>query len=177
MASAPMLIDFWVAEYAGRVYLRLRPSQRRVWGDSSAACSVLAHGGELPGGELRKTQIFAAIIWFLLSVSSILLGGVVGFSGALLPNGWLWNAVGDLMAVLLAIGVVAIAQMAMINYRRTRSHRYLLRGGRASLGQPLPPGAGGLPRRRDFWVVLVVMLVLCYVLLMQALHANPSGQG
>jgi len=38
-----------------------------VWGRSPAACKVLAHGGSLPGGELRKTQIFAALTWIRLA--------------------------------------------------------------------------------------------------------------
>jgi hypothetical protein len=163
-----MLIDFWIAGYAGSAYLRLRSSKRKVWGRSPAACKVLAHGGSLPGGELRKTQIFAAVTWIRLAIASAVLAAISLFIGSPLPNGWERTTLLYLLLFFDTIAVLGRAQTAMINYRKNRTHRYLLRSGPSSLTKALDPGSPCLPRARDFWIVLIVVLAVNFLLFLNA---------
>ncbi len=163
-----MLIDFWIAEYAGSAYLRIRSGKRKVWGRSPAACKILAHGGSLPGGELRKTQIFAALTWIRLAITSAVLLTGVALIAAPLPNGWERTTLIYVTVIFSEITIVGIAQMAMINYRKNRTHRYLLRSGRGSLTELLDPGSPGLPRARDFWIVLIIVLAITFPLFLNA---------
>ena len=163
-----MLIDFWIAEYAGSAYLRIRSGKRKVWGRSPAACKVLAHGGSLPGGELRKTQIFAALTWIRLAITSAVLLVITAFIASPLPNGWDRTALIYLTLIFGEITIVGIAQMAMINYRKNRTHRYLLRSGPGSLAEVLNPGSPCLPRARDFWIALIIILAVTFPLFLNA---------
>jgi len=58
-----------------------------------------------------------------------------------------------------------MAQMGLIRYRSNRIRFYLLKAGPQADDEPLPPGAPGLPRRSDFWIMLVIAVTLFAIIL------------
>ena len=58
-----------------------------------------------------------------------------------------------------------MAQMGLIRYRSTRIRFYLLKAGPQADDEPLPPGAPGLPRRSDFWIMLVIAVAVFAIIL------------
>lgn len=86
--------------------------------------------------------------------------------GAVLNPGPVGTDVGT--SLIFGFGCVtgaAMAQAGLIRYRSDRTRLYLIKSGPQGTGQPLPSSAPGQPRRFDFWVMLVLALIVlafCY---------------
>jgi len=68
-----------------------------------------------------------------------------------------------------------MAQMGLIRYRSNRIRFYLLKAGPQADDEPLPPGAPGLPRRSDFWIMLVIAVTLFAIILYGSTRPGHGG--
>ena len=167
------MIEYWVASLFGRWWLGVRePGGDR--GASKAAVvgwvGSASRGVPLTAGELRLAQNYASGVWWGLGIlSAVLLLPVIGIAAVLQPGPTGNNIVAGVMSVLVGVMTVALAQAGLINFRSGRTRDYLRRG---SPDEPLPPGSAGLPRRSDFWLVLVLALVVFAILLIGALSST-----
>jgi hypothetical protein len=150
-----LIVEYWLADYLGRIWLRVRGYKTSQ--EDRSACRVVAHGGTMPAGRLWAVQAFAARTWFTAMVVSVILAIAVAFATQPLRTG-IWSKVGDgLLLVLINLALISGAQMGMISYRRNQTSRYVLRSGPAAAAKP-SEAPRGLPRRSDFWVILIVAL-------------------
>jgi hypothetical protein len=150
-----MIVEYWLAGYIGRAWLRLRPGGSAV---GSEDCRLVAHGGKLPAGKLWDAQHFAVRAWTVAAMACVALFCVVALAAEALPNGSVRNAAAYVVLALPGVAALAIGQIAMIAQRGRQTQRFVLRGGRRAamtVGEP----RRGQPRARDFWVMLVVMIL------------------
>jgi hypothetical protein len=147
-------MEYWFADYFGRAWFRGR---RSAVDERLADCRTVAHGGTLPAGRLWAVQTFTARAWFLVAMGSAVLIGVIAIAGSPIPMGGWRSALADLILVLGNVIAISGAQMGMINYRRAQTARYVLRGGPFVAARP-SQAARGIPRQRDFWIMLAVAL-------------------
>lgn len=162
-----VLVDFGLAAWFGRAWLRLHGSLRPALGDLPGECSLVARGEQLPAGRLWRAQDFAVRVWWRFAMVMWLLAfpfgvalGVsvqLGFRAAESALTWLLWTIGSAM-------MVGIGQAAMMRYRSGRN-RLSLTMGLSSRDEPLPEGADGLPRRSDFWLVTLLTVAVFLILL------------
>ena len=74
------------------------------------------------------------------------------------------------VAVSLIFGLgcltgVAMLQMALLSFRSSQIRLYLRTAGPRAGDLLLPAGSLGLPRRRDFWVMLIIAVAVFGILL------------
>jgi hypothetical protein len=167
-----VIVEYWLAGYFGRAWLRLRERGQSRPDDRPAACRVVARGGALPAGQLWNVQAFAAAMWFRVGMASAVLFGVMITATAALPDPGVRSVIASCLLVLPIVAAVSIAQMAMIGYRRNQTQRYVLRGGQRVASQVPGKGFRGLPRARDFWVILVVTLAGAALIFYSASHPS-----
>ncbi len=68
-----------------------------------------------------------------------------------------------------------MAQTGLIRYRSTRIRFYLLKAGLQADDEPLPPGAPGLARRSDFWIMLVIAVAVFAIILYASTRPGHCG--
>jgi len=159
-----MLVEYWLAGCLGRAWLRLHKSPE--FGVLSGECARVARGSALAAEQLWRAQDFAVRVWWRFGMAVFLLVFPVIGLGALLDPGPAGRDAGA--GLIFGLGCVtgaALAQAGLIRYRSGRTRLYLIKSGPQGAGQPLPPGAPGLPRRADFWVMLVIACAVFAILL------------
>jgi hypothetical protein len=153
-----MLMDYWVAASYGRAWLALRRGLRLrpLGSDLPGLCSRVARGEQLTAGDLGKVQNFAVAMWMrsaLIVIVAVVIIGVVGKAASTR------NAAPSVVVVIvLASGLyagLATLQAVMALCRAGLNGGYVRTSGPHASQQPLPPGSLGLPRRWDFWAVVV----------------------
>jgi len=164
-----VIVEYWLASYLGRAWLWLHKDLRPKLGELPGLCTMVAHRNSLGAGQLWRAQDFAVRVWWRSGMTAIVLVlPVIGIGAALRP-GRVGTDVGT--GVLLGLVVltgVALAQMGLLRYRADRTRSYLRRGGRQVGSEPLPPGAAGLPRWSDFWLMLLIAVAVFAILLFAA---------
>jgi hypothetical protein len=172
-ARSNVIVEYWLAGWFGQAWLGLRRGLRSRLAQMPGRCRDVARGESLAADQLWRVQDFAVRVWWRFGMAAVLLILPVGGVVALLQPGRVGTDVGtSLVFGLGCVMAVAGAQMALLRYRADRTRRHVLRGGPKAAGQPLPPGAAGLPRRSDFWVMLVISLAFCAVLISAAIHST-----
>jgi hypothetical protein len=161
-----MMVEFWLADWFGRAWLRLHGSLRPKIGDLPDECALVARGERLPASRLWRAQDFAVRAWARFAIAMIVplfpVGFAVGiFSG--LPAAEI--VVTGLFFAILCAAAAAMGQAAMIRYRSDQNRRYWIRAGQAARDEPLPEGSRGLPAARDFWIMLTLTTAVFLVLL------------
>jgi hypothetical protein len=166
-------MEYWLACYVGRAWGRLSGGRGWSRGRGPAACAAVARGDStLPAGDLVAAQEFAARMWWVAGLAGAVVIFVVGLLAEAIPRGsWRDGVAYPLLGVAL-VSVISLSQMGMISYRRTQTSRYVIRGGPAAAARP-SRARRGLPRRSDFWVMLVIA-VAGSVLIYYA-KAHPSA--
>lgn len=165
-------MEFWLACRFGRVWLRLRKGLRPDMQGPADLCAAAARGQPLPARELGEAQNFAVLVWWRAGMAIILWIFPIIAVGAILRPGQVGRDIGAALAgVPVFLTAMAMAQMGFIRYRSDRNRLYVRKAGHGAGDVPLPPGSPGLPRRRDFWVMLAVTLVVFAALLTAGLSA------
>jgi len=160
-----VIAEYWIAGHLGRAWLAVCRHLRARLGGLPGECALVARGESLSAGRLWLVQDFAVRVWWRLAVAAIVLALPAGGSLALLsPGQVMWTVAAVAVAVLSGVTGAALAQLGMIRYRSSQTGRYLLKAGPQAGSEPLPPGAAGLPRHSDFWVMLAVALAAFGVL-------------
>lgn len=164
-----MIVEYWLASYLGRAWLWLHKGLRPKLGELPGLCALVANGNSLEAGQLWQAQDFAVRVWWRFGMTAIVLVlPIIGIGAALGPGRVGTDIGSDIILGLGALTGVALAQMGLLRYRADRTRFYLASGGWQAGGQPLPPGAAGLPRRADFWLMLLIALAAFAILLFAA---------
>ena len=159
----PVNLEYWLAGKFGLVWLRLHASLRLGLGELPAECALLAGGQALPAGRLCRAQGFAARVWWRAGlVAALLIFPVIAALGA--------DRAATEVAVSLIFGLgclsgVAMLQMALLSFRSSQVRLYLRTAGPRAGDLLLPAGSLGLPRRRDFWAMLLIAVAVFGILL------------
>jgi hypothetical protein len=161
-----MLVDFWLAGWFGRAWLRLHGSLRPRLVELPGECALVARGKQLPAGRLWLAQDFAARVWWRFAMAVLLLLFPFGFALGISVQ-LRWHAAETALTWLdYAIGasaIVGLVQMGLIRYRSNQNRRWWSRE-KSSPEEPLPAGSDGLPRRSDFWLATLLAVAVCLVL-------------
>ncbi|MDX6395269.1 MAG: hypothetical protein QOJ73_6332 [Streptosporangiaceae bacterium] len=167
--SGVVIVEYWLASYLGRAWLWLHKDLRPKLGELPGLCALVAHGNSLEAGQLWRAQDFAVRVWWRFGMTAIVLVlPIIGIGAAMRP-GRVGTDIGSyIMLGLGALTGVALAQMGLLRYRADRTRFYLARAGWQAGGQPLPPGAAGLPRRADFWLMALIAVAAFAILLFAA---------
>ena len=154
-----LLMDYRLAGCVGLAWGRVRGGRGWSNGRGPAACAAVARGDrKLSAGDLVTAQDFAARMWFLAAMACLVVTLAVGLLAEALPRGsWRDGLADALLGPGLAV-VISLSQMGLISYRRNQTSRYVLRGGPQAAAKP-SAARRGLPRRNDFWVILVIAVV------------------
>lgn len=161
-----MLVEYWLAGCLGRAWLWLHRSLEPEFGLLPSECTQVARGSTLPAEQLWRTQDFAVRVWWRFGVAVFLLVfPVIGLGAVLNPGPVGRDVGGGLIFGLGCVTCAAMAQAGLIRYRSDRTRLYLIKSGPQGAAQPLPASAPGLPRPFDFWVMLVLALVVFGILL------------
>lgn len=159
-------MEYWLANRLGRVWLRLHKGLQPGLGAAPGECVMVARREPLAAERLWRAQDFAVRVWWRFGmVIFLLIFPLIAVGAATRPGRSGRDVLAALAAGLVCVAAVAMAQAGLLRYRSDRTRLYLLKAGPAAASQPLPPGAGGLPRRLDFWVMLVLALAVFAVLL------------
>jgi hypothetical protein len=158
------MVDYWLADYFGRAWLWVRKGLAPRLGHLAGLCQAVARGESLPAGQLWQAQDFAVRIWWRFGMASVLALVVIGVTAKEVAQGAVLSAAVAVVATLLCFMAVAGAQVFMLRYRSDRTRLYLRKAGAAASEQPLPPGSPGLPRRSDFWLMLISALAVVGIL-------------
>jgi hypothetical protein len=168
-----VLLDYWLAYRLRFLALRARWTKAQdVRGDWPEACLQVANGMDVPPRDRLRAQIFATRIWYRCALASIALLVINGFLGLAFPKGHQRDIVLDFALTWVFIAAIAIAEAAATSWRLGWTRRHVLRGG-MGLDTPGYLLRWGRPRRRDFWLMLVIAVAVVAGLLW--LSAHPNG--
>ncbi len=162
-----MLLDYWLAAYLGRGWLRVRSGLRLrlVNAEMPDLCVAVARRQALPAESLWGAEDFAVRVWARIGLVAVVLMGAVGMVAKALAHGAVPLPIISVVIAFICLAGVAFAQAGMSRYRSDRIRLYLRGAGAEAYGQPLPQDAAGLPRRADFWVMLVIAVAVSGILL------------
>ena len=149
------MIDYWLAGYFGQAWLWLRKGLRPLLGDLTGLCQAVARAEPIPAGQLWRAQDFAVRVWWRFGMVSVLAMLVIGVIAKAAAHGPVLDVAVGVAVTLLCFMTVAGAQVLMIRYRSDRTRLYMSKADAGAGEQPLPPGSPGLPRRSDFWLMLI----------------------
>ena len=164
---ATMLVDYWLACKIGRLRSRMRPAMRLRPLDTGlpGLCRRVASGEQLPAGLLRQAQWFAVACWQwlagLLLVLMLAVGILLSVVHRVHPAA---SVLSGLFVALLFLLAAAMSQSVMAIYRVGKTRNYLRQSDFEARDRILPLDSGGLPRRADFWGVLVAAEAVTAVL-------------
>ena len=160
-----VLMDYWLAEWMGRMWLRARPSLRDSWSDMPSTCHALAVGEVVSAAETWRAQEFALRVWARFAIVVLLPAFlIIAVAAAVRPGQDGRNVAAAIVGILGTLMIVGLAQMGLLRYRADRTRRYLTAAGSQAAGEPLPDDADGRPRRYDFWVMLIITIAVCAIL-------------
>jgi hypothetical protein len=175
-ANRHVLLEYWLAGKFGRIWLILHKNLQRTLGDLPGECALVARGQQLTAERLRRAQGFAARAWWRAGMIMILLIFPVIGIGALLRPGRFGTDIGaGLIFTLGCLAGISIAQMWLLSFRSGLTRKYLAQSGTGAADEPLPLGSGGLPTQWDFWVMLLVTVVVFGILLFAGTRTGHSG--
>ena len=147
-----VLLDYWIPYHLAW----LRP-QRKSGGnaDDVEACRRVAAGLEVPPADLNRAQYFASAIWLRLVALSVILFVLQGISGLLFPKGHPRDVVLNIGLIWLFLLAISALQAGMVGWRAGMTGRHVLRTVR---GMSVPGSLlrWGRPRKRDFWLMLII---------------------
>jgi len=163
-----MMVEYWVAGKLGQVWLHVHGSLRPEIGDLPGECARVARGEQLPAGRLWLAQDFAVRVWWRFGMAMCLLCFPFGFALGLFSSVHIVaTALTAVFAVLVCCILISAAQGAMLRYRSDQNKLAWTVTGPSAEQEPLPQWSDGLPRKTDFWVIMVVVgmigLILFYV--------------
>jgi hypothetical protein len=162
----PVNLEYWLAGTFGLVWLRLHASLRLGLGELPAECALLAGGQALAAGRLCRAQGFAARVWWRAGlVAALLIFPVIGAAAALGADRAATDVTVSLIFGLGCLAGVAMLQMALLSFRSSQIRLYLQTADPRAGDLPLPAGSLGLPRRWDFWVILIIAVAVFGILL------------
>jgi hypothetical protein len=146
-----VLLDYWIPCHL----TWLRPRRWRVSPEVLETSRQVAAGREVPPEELNHAQSFAAASWTGLMFLDGLLFVAQALSALLFPKGYERDLILNISLAWVFLAVISAAQMAMISWRAGWTGRHVLRTVR---GMSVPPSLLrlGRPRRRDFWLMLII---------------------
>lgn len=161
-----VLMDYWLAGQIGRLWLMARPGLRDRLEEMPAACLALANSEPVPASVTWRAQEFALRVWGRFALVVVVPGFVViGIAAALHPGQTGTDAGASILAGLVCLMTVGLAQMGLLRYRADKTRRYLRAAGAEGGGKPLPPDSLGRPTRFDFWVMLMIAMAVFGILL------------
>ena len=161
-----MLVEYWLADRFGRVWLRWHGSLRPVLGDLPGECARVARGEPLPAGRLWRAQDFAVRVWWRFGMVVCLLLFPCGFALGVLRHVHVVATV--MISVFYGLGCVtgvAVGEAAMIRYRSNQNKLAWPAAGSSAQDEPLPRWSDGSPRKADFWAIVLLMGALFLILL------------
>jgi hypothetical protein len=168
--KAAVLLDYWLAYRLRFLGLHARWTKAQDGrGNWPEACVRVADGLEVSPRDRVRAQIFATRIWYRCALASLLVLLGNGFLGLAFPKGHQRDIVLDISLIWLFIAVIAIAEAGSASWRLGWTRRYVLRADRR-LDTPGYLLRRGQPRRRDFWVMAVVAVVVVAALLWLSVH-------
>lgn len=159
-----MIVEYWLASYLGRAWLWLHKGLRPKLGELPALCVLVAHGNSLAAGQLWRAQDFAVRVWWRFGMVSVLAMLVIGVIAKAAAHGPVLDVAVGVAVTLLCFMAVAGAQVFMIRYRSDRTRLYMSKADAGAGEQPLPLGSPGLPRRSDFWLMLISAVAILGIL-------------
>jgi hypothetical protein len=138
-------------------------------------CALVARGQPLAASRLFRAQDFAVRVWWRFGMVCISLAMAILVVVSTLPsrNARDWGVV--FPVALIGVAAASMAQMGLIRYRSNRIRFYLLKAGPQADDEPLPPGAPGLPRWSDFWVMLVIAVTVFAIILYGSTRPEHCG--
>lgn len=152
-----VLLDYWVP--CQLRWLRRdtgRGNRRVVDAGAAEACRQVASRSPVSQDTLSLAQEFASAIWFRVAMVSVALFMVVALSSLAFPVGHSRNVVLEMAGGCGSLFPISAAEATMVAWRGSWTARHNLRTRR---GQYVEPWSArlGKPRRRDFWVVLILV--------------------
>ncbi len=172
--TTAVLLDYWLAYRLRFLALRARWTRAQpATGDWPADCEQVAHGIQVSPRDRLRAQIFATRIWYrcLLACAGLFL--LNEFLAVPLPNhSRPRDLVVEIGLVWLFCLAIAGAQLAQTSWRLGWTRRHVLRADRG-LDTPAYLLRWGRPRRRDFWLMLVIAVAVVTGILW--LSAHPNG--
>lgn len=167
-----MYLDYWLA-YRLR-FLALRAQWTKVkpaTGDWPAACQAVAHGVQVSPRDRLRAQLFATRIWYRCALAGCGLFLVNAFLGLAFPKGQQRDLVVDIAITWIFVAAIAGFQVAGVSWRLGWTRRHVVRADRG-LTTPDYLLRRGRPRRRDFWLMLVIAVGLVAGSLWLSTHPN-----
>jgi hypothetical protein len=170
-----MIMEYWLAAFFAGSRLRLGLGRPAVVGELRDSCRAAASRRPLPARQLYQAQDFAVRVWWRFGmVAIVLLLPVIGITAAVRPGQAGLDVAVDVGGVLVCVTLVALALMGVIRFRSARTRHYLRKAGPEARDKPLPPGALGLPRPLDFWMLLTISGIV-FLILFYASGAQPAS--
>jgi hypothetical protein len=170
---AAMYLDYWLAYRLRFLALRARWTKaQRATGDWPDACLRVAEGMDMSPRDRLRAQIFATRIWYRCTLASCGLLLVNAFLGLAFPKGHQRDIVVDIALTWIFTAAIAGFQVAATSWRLRWTRSHVLRADRG-LDTPDYLLRRGRPRRRDFWLMLVMAVAIVAGLLW--LSAHPNG--
>lgn len=166
-------LDYWLAYRLRFLALRARWTKAGpATGDWPAACGQVAAGAQVSSRDRLRAQIFATRIWYRCALASGALLLVNGFLGLAFPKGHQRDTVVGIALAWILAGTISMFQVAALSWRLGWTRRHVLR---ADKGWDTPAYLlrRGQPRRRDFWLMLLIAVVVIAGILW--LSAHPNG--
>lgn len=147
-----VLLDYWIP-----YRLKWLRPQRESAGNAedAEACRRVATRLEVSPADLKRAQYFASSIWLRLVWLSMILFLAQGFSSLFFPKGHQRDLVLDIGFSWLFLLVISAMQAGMVAWRAGMTGGHVLRTNRG-MSVPGSPLRWGRPRRRDFWLMLII---------------------
>jgi hypothetical protein len=161
-----VILQFWLADKLGRLWLGLHKGLRPRLGELPGDCALLARGAQFPAARLHRAERFAVSVWWRASMAAVLLvGPVIGIAAAVRPGRIGTDVAVGLIFVLGFLVTIAVAQTGLLSFRAGQTRWYLVKAGPGAAEEPLPRDSLGLPSRWDFWVMLIIAVAVFGILL------------
>ena len=171
--SIVMYLDYWLAYRLRFLALRARWTRAQpTTGDWPADCEQVAHGVQVSPRDRLRAQIFATSIWYRCALASCGLFLVNALLGLAFPKGHQRDIVVDIAMTWIFVAAIAGFQLAAVSWRRRWTGSHVVRADRG-LDTPAYLLRRGRPRRRDFWLMLVIAVAVVASALW--LSAHPNG--
>jgi hypothetical protein len=164
-----LMVDYWLADRLGRVWLGLHKGLRGALGEMPGECALVASGEQLSARRLYQVQGFATRVWWRAGMAVFLLVSPIAVALTASIPGAAGTDIG--VSVALAGGCLAgvgMLEMGLLSFRCGQTRLYLAHSAREVGEEPLPAGHLGLPSRLDFWVMLFIALATFAILVYAA---------
>jgi hypothetical protein len=169
------MIDFLIIFKVMTAYSRMRARETGRRQETLKACGEIGQGQTVPAVSLLDAQTLAMRFWANVGLLLLLPILVVGGLLALIRPGHVGDVVGAAFVfAFVAVSVAALGQVPVQRYRSFVTMRAAQRMGGQATRRPLPPGSRGLPRKRDFWLAMLVPITVAVIYLILRVQ-YPNG--